>query len=150
MKLTQKVLHRPGKACEFRWPWKNQKLCQDMLDLMREQHGIGLAALQVGISRRLFVMEVHGQTRYCFNPEILKSSEDQTFFAEGCLSFPGDSCSIQRPAGVSVRYQDHDGVWIHDRLLGLEARCFQHELDHLGGITMWDRHREQNAEKSRD
>lgn len=150
MKLTKKVLHRPAKSCEFRWSWKNQKLCQDMVALMRQQHGIGLAASQVGISRRLFVMQVHGRIRHCFNPEIVESSESQTFFAEGCLSFPGDSCNIERPDEISVRYQDHEGVWIHDRLQGLEARCFQHELDHLDGITMWDRHREQNAEQSRD
>jgi peptide deformylase len=72
------------------------------------------------------------------------------FFTEGCLSFPGDSCNIVRPVQISVRYQDHEGSWIYDRLQGLEARCFQHELDHLDGITMWDRHREQNAEQSRD
>jgi len=150
MKLTKKVLHRAGKVCDFRWPWQNQQLCQQMLAVMRAEGGIGLAALQVGVRLRLFVMEVDHRERCCFNPEIIESSEDSMFFTEGCLSFPGDSCNIVRPVQISVRYQDQEGSWIYDRLQGLEARCFQHELDHLDGITMWDRYREQNAEQSRD
>jgi peptide deformylase len=150
MKLTNRILHRDGKACEFQWPWQNQRLCNDMLALMRKERGIGLAALQVGIKRRLFVMEVNSKVRCCFNPEIIDLSEHADFFAEGCLSFPGDSCNIRRPDEISVRYQDHDGAWIYDKLHGLEARCFQHELDHLDGITMWDRYREQNAKQSRN
>lgn len=113
---------------------------------MRKEHGIGLAATQIGQSKRVFVMEVHGRVRGCFNPEITKTATELTEYDEGCLSFPGQSCKLKRPDEISVRYQDPDGNWIEDVMVGLESRCFQHELDHLDGITMWDRQKEQNAE----
>lgn len=90
-------------------------------------------------------MRVHGKERICINPEIVDSSDVLSDYDEGCLSFPGDQCTIIRPDWIDVRYYDPRGEKIEDQLVGLEARCFQHELDHLNGITMWDRHKEQNA-----
>ena len=90
---------------------------------------------------------MHGRQRACFNPEILKSSAVLTDFDEGCLSFPGEQCTIKRPDWVEVNYQEYDGTQVIDTLVGLEARCFQHELDHLNGITMHDRLKEQHAEQ---
>jgi peptide deformylase len=119
-----------------------------MLEFMRSQDAIGLAANQIGRDIRLFVMSVSGVTRCCFNPEITDSGPNDVKMAEGCLSFKGKQCTLQRPDDIRVRYQDHSGVWIKDRLIGLESRCFQHELDHLNGITMWDRQKEQHAEQS--
>lgn len=119
-----------------------------MLEFMRSKQGIGLAAPQIGVSRRLFVMDVAGQIRACFNPEILDVSPEQIEMAEGCLSFAGKSCIIKRPSDISVRYQNHRGDWYTERMDGLIARCFQHELDHLDGILMQDRHKEQHAEQS--
>ena len=116
-----------------------------MLEFMIQENGIGLAATQIGIAKRLFVMSVHGRDRICFNPEIIESSDVLIEFAEGCLSFPGDQCTIKRPDTIIVRYQDAAGNWIEDNLVGLEARCFQHELDHLDGITMHDKVKDQNA-----
>lgn len=148
MKLTRKVLHNRARDIDFDYPVRNDMLSKEMTALMVREHGIGLSATQVGISRRLFVMCVEGKYRECFNPRILESSTDLIDFDEGCLSFPGDRCIIKRPSWVRVVYQTYDGNLVQDMLTGLEARCFQHELDHLDGITMWDRYKEQHAEQS--
>jgi peptide deformylase len=148
MKLTKRVLYHKAKTAQFKWPWKNQQLAQHMLYLMRSSQGIGLAAPQCGVSVRLFVMEINNWSRCCFNPEITACSQDLVEYNEGCLSFPGDQCIITRPRWIEVKYQDHRGDWHTETLEDLPARCFQHELDHLDGITMWQRHKEQNAEQS--
>ena len=146
MKLTRRVLHNRARPADFRSPYSNQKMADAMLCLMRENNGIGLAATQVGHSRRIFVMCISGRIRVCFNPEITESSTVFADYDEGCLSFPGDQCTITRPDWVRVKYQDPSGAVTEDTLVALEARCFQHELDHLDGITMWDRYEEQHAE----
>ena len=148
MKLTRRVLHRPARAVEFRYPIQNQRLASEMQQLMLQEHGIGLAAPQIGVSRRVFVMQIGSRSWNCFNPEITESSDLWEEFDEGCLSFPGDHCIINRPQWIRARYQDHRGDWQEEKLEDLPARCFQHELDHLDGITMWDRHKEQNAKQS--
>lgn len=148
MKLTRRVLHNRAKPVDFQYPVRNHDTVTQMFGLMRLANGIGLAAPQVGISKRLFVMSVDGHDRACFNPEIVKSGDEFAEFEEGCLSFPGESCIIKRPLAIRVRYQNHFGDWIEADLAGLEARCYQHELDHLEGITMHDRAKEQNATES--
>lgn len=146
MKLSRRVLSQRAKPVTFDYPWQNQQLAQDLMDLMRREGGIGLAATQVGIRKRVFVMQVAGWSRACFNPEIIAHSSEHLDWDEGCLSFPGKHCIINRPAGVDVRYQDAAGCWHSERYHGILARCFQHELDHLEGITMWDRYKEQNEQ----
>ena len=148
MRLTRKVLKNRARPCTFGQPTRNQHLAESMLEFMREKKGIGLAAPQIGMSRRLFVMSVNGHDRMCFNPEILDFSPDQTEMVEGCLSFSGKSCIIKRASKIAVRYQNYRGVWYNESMEGLMARCFQHELDHLDGIVMQDRHKEQHAEQS--
>ena len=146
MELTRRVLYRRAKPVDFRRPEHNRQLQARMYSFMQRQNGIGLAAPQIGISRRIFVMGIQGWQRACFNPEIRDFSTKSVLFDEGCLSFPGEHCIIQRPEWVEVRYQDPEGEWHTERFSGILARCFQHELDHLDGITMWDRYKEQNAE----
>ena len=119
-----------------------------MLEFMRCQNAIGLAANQIGLNLRLFVMCVQDRARCCFNPEIIDLGSRLSTMSEGCLSFPGKQCTIQRAQDIRVRYQDHNGSWTEETLSGLEGRCFQHELDHLNGTTMWDRQKEQHAEQS--
>lgn len=148
MKLTRRVLHNQAKPVDFQYPIRNNDLATQMFGLMRLQNGIGLAAPQIGLSKRLFVMSVDGRDRACFNPELVSSSDVFAEFEEGCLSFPGDSCILRRPDAIRARYQNHFGDWVEADLSGLEARCFQHELDHLEGITMHDRAKEQNATES--
>lgn len=149
MKLTRKVLRNKAKpwvftGCDF----QTQDMVNKMLAIMRKEKGIGLAAPQIGISRRVFVMEINGHLRTCFNPEIISHGSDFTDFVEGCLSFPGESCNINRPSDIKVRYSNTNGEVIEEDLTGLESRCFQHEYDHLEGITMHDRAKEQNATES--
>ena len=148
MRLTRRALKLPAKPVEFRYPVQNHVLATKMLEIMRMERGIGLAATQVGERRRVFVMEIDGTTRVCFNPEIITASDVWTDYNEGCLSFRGESCILKRPESVTVRYQDYQGSSTEETLSGIWARCFQHELDHLNGITMWDRYKEQHANQS--
>jgi peptide deformylase len=136
MKLTNKVLYRPAKTFEdFAYPARNSFLANQIFSFMLKNNGIGRAAPQVGMSKRLFVMEVDAVQRACFNPEITGQSADLTNYPEGCLSFPGVWLQVNRSRAVMVRYQNNKGEFLLSRLEGLEARCFQHELDHLDGIT---------------
>jgi len=148
MKLTKRVLHKAAKPIAFGWAYQNQRLADEMLVFMHDQGGMGLAAPQIGRSIRLFVMDVQGRARACFNPQIIEASQIMAEFPEACLSFPGEQCTIKRPDTIIVRYQDARGEWTETNLVGLEARCFQHELDHLDGVVMHDRAKEQHAEQS--
>lgn len=148
MRLTRKVLKNRARPVSFEHPSRNLYLADCMREFMHANHGIGLAAPQIGMSRRLFVMEIEGKKWACFNPEIVESSPEQVEMEEGCLSFIGESCIITRAQEILVRYQDHQGLWYTEKLVGLAARCFQHELDHLDGIVMQDRDKEQHAKQS--
>jgi peptide deformylase len=148
MRLTNQILNRSCRAADFENMHRNHWLCQEMIQFMKSKQGIGLSANQIGINLRLFVMQVEGRTRFCFNPEIQEQGTELITMAEGCLSYLGKQCKLQRPDRIRVQYQDHRGSWIQDDLEGLESRCFQHELDHLNGVTMWDRKKEQHAEQS--
>jgi peptide deformylase len=154
MKLTQRVLHRAAKPVEFTQTvgklvidrtYQNTQLANELIKFMNQANGIGLAAPQVGHSARLFVMQINNKPKAYFNPEIVGFSETSEEFDEGCLSFPAKHCIIKRPSAIQVRYQTASGNVIEENLTGLEARCYQHELDHLNGITMLDRFKEQNA-----
>lgn len=150
MKLTRRILSHQLKPMDLSHHYYNQQLVQKLLKFMKDEKGIGLAANQVGLRDRCFVMEIDEQQWGCFNPEIVEMGSDLTKFNEGCLSFPGESCILLRPEEIRVRYFDANGVEHVETLTGLASRCFQHELDHLNGITMWDRYKEQNAEQSRN
>ena len=148
MELTRRTLKLKLKPADLSNQWVNEDLVTRMLKVMHQHRGIGLAANQVGERVRVFVMCIDGHSWDCFNPEILESSTDLADFDEGCLSFPGESCIIKRPDSILVKYFNVAGIEIIERLTGLASRCFQHELDHLNGITMHDRYKEQNAEQS--
>jgi peptide deformylase len=148
MELTRRTLKLKLKPADLHNQWANEDLVIRMLQVMHEHHGIGLAANQVGERIRMFVMYIDGHSWGCFNPEIVQTYNDLTNFDEGCLSFPGETCIIKRPDTIDVRYYDVAGIEVIEKLTGLASRCFQHELDHLNGITMHDRYKEQNAEQS--
>ncbi len=149
MKLTNKVLYRPAKPfTDFHLITHNDFMVQQMFSFMKKNNGLGLAAPQIGLGKRLFVMEIQGTQRACFNPEIINQSDDLTDYPEGCLSFLGEECKISRPRSVTVRYQTVSGDWVEETLEEMAARCFQHEPDHLDGITMHDRAKEQYATES--
>jgi peptide deformylase len=150
MELTRRTLKLVLKPANLSNQWVNEDLVSRMRTLMRSENGIGLAANQCGERVRMFIMLIDGVFWECFNPEVLEHSNNLTEFNEGCLSFPGECVIIKRPDAVTVRYYDSQGIEHVEQLTGLPARCFQHELDHLNGITMHDRYKEQNAEQSRD
>lgn len=146
LRLTHRVLKNVAKPVTFEDSRPLMRLATMMHEFMRRESGIGLAAPQVGISRRLFVMNVDGFERTCFNPEVHDATIDQLFeFEEGCLSFPNEFLPISRPRKIWARYQDIHGNWIEEEMEELVAICYQHELDHLDGITMHDRANSTNS-----
>lgn len=113
-----------------------EALSKDMFLLMWSNGGIGLAAPQVGMAVRMFVMGSQSGPNYvCINPEIVEVSEDNENATEGCLSFPSLWLNIKRPKWVHARYTTLSGETVEQRFDGLLARCYIHELEHLDGIT---------------
>ena len=111
------------------------QLVHDMVELLGRHGGVGLAAPQCGVKKRLFLMGVPENFTVCINPMIVSISDERVMDLEGCLSFPELWMKVKRPAGVVVRYQDVTGKEIEDTLMGLQSRVFLHEYDHLIGIT---------------
>ena len=107
-------------------------LLDDMKETLEEAGGVGLAAPQVGVLRRLFVVDTGEEVLECVNPEIIETSGEQVG-AEGCLSVPGKYGIVRRPNNVKIRAQDRDGEWFEAEGEELIARCFCHEYDHLDG-----------------
>ena len=120
------------------------KLAEDMAETMYSSNGIGLAAPQVAVSRRMMVIDVDWPERddsslyVLVNPELTEG-RGEVVFEEGCLSFPGMNVPVTRFAEVHVRAQDTNGRFFEFEADGILAICFQHELDHLDGITLMDR-----------
>ena len=109
---------------------------REMLETMNSFNGIGLAGNQVGLLRRVFVMKLQdGRELGCFNPYILNGDNDLVDSDEGCLSFPNLWLKVKRNIKITAAYLDNTGKTCIIELEGLDARCFQHELDHLNGIT---------------
>ena len=112
---------------------------EDMLETMREEMGVGIAAPQIGVMRRMFIAEPEpDRTYFMINPEILEMDGEQTG-AEGCLSVPGKYGKVERPTEVTVRATDRDGNEYEITGEGLLARALCHEIDHLDGILYTDK-----------
>lgn len=110
-------------------------LVQLMLLTLRANPAVGLAAPQIGLPYRVFVMEIEGMAaRVCFNPEVVSVSEETEKAEEGCLSFPDLWLKVERPIRVETRYQNHLGNLVHETFESLAARCYLHETDHLNGV----------------
>ena len=113
----------------------SEKLAKQLSTDMVNHEGIGLAAPQIGVLKRAFIIGDMSGILPCFNPEIVSYSEDEDWLTEGCLSFPGLYIKIKRPTSIDVRFQDMSGAWREMSMEGIVARCYQHELDHLNGVT---------------
>jgi peptide deformylase len=118
-------------------------LMDDMLETMYAAPGIGLAAIQVGVPKRVIVMDIARQDdppapRHFINPEILWASEETVPYEEGCLSVPEIYDEVERPARVKLRYLDYNGEQVEEDAEGLFAVCIQHEMDHLEGVLFID------------
>jgi len=133
-----------------------RKLMDDMVDTMHHESGIGLAAVQVGVHKRILVMDLsdcHGRYEdsdantcgidiskpfYMVNPEIIESSEEQNIYEEGCLSFPQQRAMVTRAKLVKVKFLDYNGKEQIVECDDLLATCVQHEIDHLNGVVFID------------
>ena len=118
------------------------QLEKDMLETMYQYDGIGLAANQVGIRARVFVMGHRDQPENgmaFFNPEVIANTDDIEDLEEGCLSFPGIYVNIKRPKAIKARWQNSKGELMEGEFRGYECKCFLHELDHLEGVVFQDR-----------
>ena len=138
--LTYKdpALHKVCRPVE-KFDWRLHKLLNDMTDTLTEANGVGLAAPQVGILRRVcVVMNEDDEIIELVNPEIIATDGEQTGL-EGCLSVPGKFGIVTRPYTVRVRAQDRDGAFFEVEDEALTARCFCHEIEHLDGHLFVER-----------
>ena len=120
-----------------------QILMDDMLETMYAAPGIGLAAIQVGVPKRVIVLDIAPKDSprnpmYFINPEIITKSETNSTYEEGCLSVPGQFAEIDRPDRCLVKYLDYNGQPKEINAQGMLATCIQHEMDHLEGILFID------------
>ena len=143
----QPVLREEAKAIDKDYP-QIHALVNNMLETMHNADGVGLAAPQVGLSIRLFVIDANGIAktypeckdfiRIMINPEITKRSDEIIALEEGCLSFPGIHEKVPRPVGIQVEYLDENFEKHDEHLEGFTARIVQHELEHLDGQVFID------------
>ena len=120
-----------------------RKFMREMLETMYGAPGIGLAAVQVGVLKRLVVIDISKEQEkknplFLINPEIVNQSSKTAVYEEGCLSLPGQFAEIERPAECLVKYIDYNGKQKKLKADGLLATCIQHEVDHLNGILFID------------
>ena len=129
---AEPALHKVCRPVE-NFDWRLHKLLKDMKDTLIDSNGVGLAAPQVGILRRVVLVDTGEEILELINPTLIETDGEQTG-AEGCLSVPGKYGLVTRPYYAKVRAQDRDGNWFEAEGEELIARCFCHELDHLDGI----------------
>ena len=122
---------------------EEKKLMDDMLETMYAANGIGLAAVQIGVPKRIIVMDISKdenkkEPRYFVNPVIINKDSENLTYEEGCLSVPNQFAEIDRPKKCEVEYLDYEGEKKILKAEGLLATCIQHEMDHLQGILFID------------
>ena len=129
----ESALHKVCKPVE-KFDWRLHKLLDDMKETLVEANGVGLAAPQVGILRRVVIVDTGEEILELVNPTLVQTDGEQEG-PEGCLSVPGKYGLVKRPYYAKVRAQDRNGQWYEAEGEELIARCFCHELDHLDGIV---------------
>jgi peptide deformylase len=143
IKFPNEVLRKQIPDFDFSNPSTDPvQLEKDMLDTMFALDGIGLAANQVGVEARVFVMghrDNPESAQAFFNPIVVANTEAVEDLEEGCLSFPGIFVNIKRPKAIKARWQNSKGEWQESEFDGYNCKCFLHELDHLEGIVFQDR-----------
>jgi peptide deformylase len=137
-KLLRKVSNNVEKVGN-----EERALMDDMIDTMYDAPGIGLAAIQIGVPKRIIVMDISRdenkkEPRYFVNPVIKNKNEEKAKYEEGCLSVPDQFAEIERPNTCEVEYLDYNGKKQILKADGLLATCIQHEMDHLEGILFID------------
>ncbi|MDA7770105.1 peptide deformylase [Candidatus Pelagibacter sp.] len=142
LKEPDKLLRKISKSVD-KVGDEERALMDDMLDTMYNAPGIGLAAIQIGVPKRIIVMDISRdeekkEPRYFVNPVIKNRNEEKAKYEEGCLSVPDQFAEIERPNSCEVEYFDYDGKKQSLKAEGLLATCIQHEMDHLDGILFID------------
>lgn len=132
VKENDPILSEQASAWDWQQDGEVAELAHAMLKIMFENNGIGLAAPQVGVGKRVIVMGNRGRSYICVNPEIIHT-EGKCRDQEGCLSFPGLWLNVDRAETIKVKYQDIIGREQEHEFTGIVARVFQHEFDHLNG-----------------
>ena len=137
-----KILRQVSKPVEKVGPEERQ-LMDDMLETMYHANGIGLAAIQIGVAKRIIVMDLSKKEEekkpmFFVNPVIKNKNQNFSTYEEGCLSVPNQFAEIERPETCEVEYLDYDGKQKIIKAEGLLATCIQHEMDHLEGILFID------------
>ena len=137
-KLLRQISHLVEKVGEL-----EKELMNDMLETMYAANGIGLAAIQIGVPKRIIVMDLSKEENkktpmYFVNPLIIKKNDEKITYEEGCLSVPNQFAEIDRPSKCEVEYLDYNGNKQNLKAEGLLATCIQHEMDHLEGILFID------------
>lgn len=130
---TDPMLHRVMPVFTFDGSVDPVELTDAMWACQKEHDAVGLAANQVGLEHRVFVMGLDEKI-VCFNPEVIEQ-HDPRVGMEGCLTYPGLALDVSRPFTILARYQDASGTVVERSFEGLLARCFCHETDHVNGIT---------------
>ena len=145
VKFPNKILRERMPEFDFNDPvlfLDPVKLEKEMIETMLALDGIGLAAPQIGITARVFVMghrENPEAAQAFFNPMVVATTDEIEDLEEGCLSFPGVYVNIKRPTKILARWQNSKGEWQESEFDGYNCKCFLHELDHLEGIVFQDR-----------
>ena len=119
-----------------------QELKENLIETMKNFHGIGLSASQCGVMERVFVMysDVNkGEIIACFNPQIISEGTEMVLMDEGCLTWPGLWLKVRRPDHINCSFEDENGDSHKVTMMGLECRVFQHEMDHMDGTNFTNR-----------
>lgn len=132
----------------FNTPQTPLEIATKLMTVMNDCSAVGLAANQIGLPHRVFVMRGHPENFVCFNPRIVHRGAEQSSMEEACLSFPGVTVKIKRPTEIRVRFQAPSGAVVTQKFEGLTARVFQHELDHLDGVLFFNRAGRYHREKA--
>lgn len=137
---SHEMLRREMPAWDFDdEPMASSLLCESLVETMRHNEGIGLAANQVGIEARVFAMETDDGPIVAFNPMVVWVSNETVKMREGCLSFPSLELTLSRPKEIEVSYYEPSGARVVKSFSGLAARCALHEIDHLEGVVFTEK-----------
>lgn len=146
---TDQILYTKTERFDFsNPPIDPSELAHILAQTMIANNGIGLAAPQIGLPYRAFVL-TGKPILCCFNPIIVDTSSEQIYLEEGCLSFPNLIVKIKRPKIIRARYTMPNGETVTNKFIGMTARTFQHELDHLNGVVFTQRANSYHLEKAR-
>ncbi|MCY0093214.1 peptide deformylase [Hoeflea ulvae] len=140
--LPDPILRQQSQPVE-RFDAELESFVEDMIETMYDAPGIGLAAIQVGVPRRMLVIDVAGKDedpdpQVFINPELVASGDGVSVYEEGCLSIPDYYAEVERPETVTVKHLDRHGKQRVTEADGLLATCLQHEIDHLNGVLFID------------